>query len=230
MAVADDPNGVPAPPAEPATPVAPVEPPPAPSPGSEPVINPEGQSVPFTRFQEVNDKAKAAEERATQLEADLEAERAAKVIPPSGDDELDPEVVDLVSKSAKKLGFITQEELTQRETTAQVKQDVRELEATPPVVGIVYDHQAVIDHANKNNLPITSKNALIAAYRDLHWEQIIDAERNRALDDFKANGAGGGERPGSGGPTPPTEPEITGRNPRERIRDRISKARSKLPS
>lgn len=227
--------GVTAPPAEPAAPAA-TEPQAPAQPndptGSEPVTNPgdkSEQTVPFARFQEVNDKAKEAEERATKLQEELDQRpQTPSITPQNGEEELDPEVVDLVSKSAKKLGFVTQEELAQRETDIQVRQDVRELETTPPNVGIPYDHKEVLKYANDNNLPITSKAALRAAYRELNYDKIVEAERQKAIEGYKTAGSSGAEQPGSTGATPPSEPELTGKTAKERTRERIRNARQKL--
>lgn len=222
--------GVTAPPAEPAAPAAPA---PEPTPtGSEPVTNPGSdpeQTVPFSRFQEVNDKAKAEADRAAQLESELEELRQKPQIPQNdNDDELDPEVEELIRKGAKKLGLVSQSELDANQNKIQVQQDISDLTTTPPVPGIPYEHKAIADYAAANSLPITSKNALVAAYRSMNWDKIMEGERQKAIDGYRTAGANGAEQPGSSGATPPQDPEITGRNPKERTRERIRLARQKL--
>lgn len=217
--------GVTAPPAEPAAPAAPASPDPN---GSEPVINPGNpgeQQVPFSRFQEVNDKAKANEDEANRLREENEQLRNQSTTS-QGDDDLDPDVEEMIRKGAKKLGLVSKDELDAQALQTQVRQDVAELSQNPPVPGIPFDDQAVREYANKNNLPIISKAAWVAAYREMNRDKIEEAIRNKAVDDFK-NGSTGAEKPGPTGATPPTEPEVTGNSPRERIKSRIGLARQK---
>ena len=220
--------GVTAPPAEPATPVAPA--PTEPSPGTEPVTKPDDkqeQTVPFTRFQEVNDKARKAEEEAESLRQEL-ASKSTPQTPQNADDDLDPETEDIIRRGAKKLGLVSKTELDERAVQLQVRQDVKDLESTSPNPGIPYNHKDVIEYAKTNNLPLTSKAVLTAAYRELNWDKIVEAERNKAIEGFKATGSSAAEKPGSTGPQPPSEPEVSGNSPRERTRSRIENARQKL--
>lgn len=217
-----DPNpdpGVPVPPAEPAAPAV------AEPPVREDVTNPGEQSVPFSRFQEVNDKAKADAERVTELERQLEE---VKTPPPVDDDNPDPEVEKLLDSYAKRKGLVSQEELAAERNKITVQQDVNDLTATPPNPGIPYDNKAVVEFAKANNMPLTSKAALKAAYRELNYDKIVEAERQRAIDGFKKAGNSGAEQPGSGGPTPPVEPELKSKDPKSRTRERINLARQKL--
>lgn len=226
-------NDVPAPSAEPAAPVtepAAAAPPTEPT-GSEPVTNPGDkteQTVPFTRFQEVNDKAKAAEERANQLQEELNQRELTPPMPQNNDDELDPEVEELIRKGAKKLGLVSQDELAADRNKVQVQQDISDLTANPPNPGIPYDNKAVMDYANANSLPITSKAALRAAYRELNYDKIVEVERQRAIDGYKTSGSSGAEQPGSSGAVAPQEPQLTGKSTKERTRERIHNARQKL--
>lgn len=220
--------GVTAPPAEPATSVAPATT--TPPSGGEAVTSTGGteeQTVPFSRFQEVNDKAKLAEEEAQRAREELEELRQQPPISTSAD-ELDPDVEELIRKGAKKLGLVSKEELAANQNQIQVQQDVADLTANPPNPGIPYDNKAVMEYAKSNNMPITSKTTLRAAYREMNYDKIVEAERQRAIDGYKKAGSSGAEQPGSTGPTPPPEPELTGRNPKERTRERIRLARQKL--
>lgn len=220
--------GVTAPPAEPAAPAAPATPAPT---GSEPVTNPGTpgeQSVPFSRFQEVNDKAKVAEEDARQAREELEALRAQPSSSQGADDELDPEVEDLIRKGAKKLGLVSQAELDANNQQNQVRQDIADLTTNPPNPGIPYDNKAVMDYAKANNMPITSKAALRAAYREMNYDKIVEAQRQSAIESYKKAGSSGAEQPGSTGAVIPPEPELTGRTPKERAKERIRLARQKI--
>lgn len=222
------------PPVVPAAPAASAEPqvpptPPSTPPGIEPDTNPGGEPamVPSDRLREETEKRRAAEDRVKELEAQTPS---APQLPANEDDDLDPEVEDLIRKGAKKLGLVSQEDLDARQTEAQVRQDVIALETTPPVVGIPYDHKAVLEYANTNNMPITSKAALQAAYKEMNWDKIVEAERQRAIDGYKSGDSSSAEQSGSGGPIPPAEPELTAKTPKERTRERIRNARQKLMS
>lgn len=222
------PGDNPAPPAD-ATPVATVVDPPAPSepasPGTEPDNNPEGKPdpamVPSDRLREETEKRRRAEE-------ELEALRESQVQPVSQDDELDPEVEEMIRKGAKKLGLVSKEELAAEQSKVQVQQDIKDLEANPPNPGIPYDNRAVMDYAKSNNMPITSKVALRAAYRELNYDKIVEAQRQSAIEGYKKAGSSGAEQPGSAGAIPPTEQELTGKTPKERVRERVRNARQKL--
>lgn len=221
--------------AEPAASAAPAEPsaplvPSAQPNGSEPDTNPgngEPAMVPSDRLREETEKRRKAEEDFDEYKK-AHPDEPAPVVSQNPDDELDPDVVDLVSKSAKKLGFVTQEELAAERAQDQVRRDVSDLIATPPVAGVPFDDKAVMEYASENGLPITSKNALVAAYRSANWDKIMEAERQRAIDGFKSGNSSGAERPGSSGASPPAEPEIQGKSPKERTRERIRLAREKL--
>lgn len=219
--------GVTAPPADPAAPAAPATPAPT---GGDAVTSPGTpgeQTVPFSRFQEVNDKAKADSERVSQLERELE--EAKQPTPQITDtDELDPDVEELIRKGAKKLGLVSKEDLAAEQTKNQVQQDISDLTSNPPNPGIPYDNKAVMDYAKTNNMPITSKAALRAAYRELNYDKIVETQRQSAIEGYKKAGGSGAEMPGSSGAVLPPEPELKGRNPKERAKERIRLARQKL--
>jgi hypothetical protein len=212
--------GVTAPPAEPTAPAAPPV-------GSEPVTNPGEQTVPFTRFQEVNDRAKAEAERATQLEQELEEARK-PAPPPVDDDNPDPDVEKLLDSYAKRKGLVSQAELAAEQNKLQVQRDIEDLSTNPPNPGIPYDNKAVMDYAKTNNMPITSKAALRAAYRELNYDKIVEAQRQSAIEGYKKAGNSGAELPGSSGAVAPEEPELKGKTPKERAKERIRIARQKL--
>lgn len=212
----------PPPVAEPAAPTAPQQP----ASGSEPDNNPspaEPAMVPSNRLREETEKRRQAEDRIAELEASQQSPTSQIT-----DDELDPDVEELIRKGAKKLGLVSKEELEANQNLIQVQQDVADLTANPPNPGIPYDNKAVMEYAKSNNMPITSKTALRAAYREMNYDKIVEAERQRAIDGYKKAGSSGAEQPGSRGSVEPVEPELTSKTPKERTRERIRNARQKL--
>lgn len=218
-----DPGVTTTPPVEPAAPAAPAsgQTPPA-SEGVTPPASSDEQHVPYQRFQEVNTRAKEAEDRAAALEAELQAARdSGRQTPPANEDDdfLEPDVEDLIRRGAKKLGLVSRDELQAQEMQRQVAQDVRNLETEYANTGVPYDHQAIVDYAKENNLPITSKAALRAAYRDMNWDKIVETERQRSIDAYKSGNSGGAERPGNSAPPAENAPQPQG------IKARIRAAR-----
>lgn len=216
----------PAPPAAPAAPAVPADPP-APN-GSEPDNNPGGEPamVPSDRLREETEKRRKAEE---ELE-ELKKSQTQPPVQPSQDDdiELEPDTERLLDSYAKKRGLVSKEELDNQAVETQVKQDIRDLESNPPNPGIPYDHQEVMKFAKDNDLPATSKAALRAAYRELNYDKIVEAEHQKAIDGYQIAGASGAEKPGGGASVPSSEPELTGKTPKERRRERIAAARQRL--
>ena len=224
-----NPGETPAPPAEPAAPAAPPadpngQPPAQPeAPGTEPDKNP--AMVPSDRLREETEKRRKAEEEAQTLRDEL---AAAQTPPPADEPEIEEDTEKLLDAYAKKRGLVSQEELAAERDKIRVQQDIHDLTANPPVSGIPYDNKAVMDYAKANNLPITSKNALIAAYRSANWDRIMEVERQKAIEGYRTAGASGAELPGSSGAIAPTEPELTAKTPRERTKERIRNTRQKL--
>jgi len=212
--------GVTTPPVEPAAPAAASTTPPS---GSEAVINSGGteeQQVPFTRFQEVNDKAKEAEERAERLQGELDAAKQTQT-PPNSDDDVEPDVLDLVKKSGAKLGFVSKEELDAREARIQVQQDINDLSTQYKDSGIPFDGKKVIDYAKANGMPLGSKKSLDAVYKEMNYDTIVEAQRKAAVAAYQEGAKSGGEKPGPKGAQAPEEPKAGS------LRDRIKAAREK---
>jgi hypothetical protein len=212
----------------PAAPAAEPQNPPTPPPtGSEPENNPgaPGAMVPSERLREETEKRRKAEEELEQLRN--QPPPAQPQAQPDEDDELDPDVQRMLDGYVKKRGLVSQEELDGERLRLQVQQDVKDLESNPPVPGIAYDHNSVIAYANENGPPITSKAALRAAYREMNWDKILEAERQRTIAGVNEGNRGGAEQPGGGGATPPSEPAVEGKNPHERNRSRIRSALQK---
>jgi hypothetical protein len=214
-----DPGATATPPVEPSAPVEP-------STGSEPVTNTEVKpehSVPFDRFQEVNDKAKEAEEKVRVSEARIAELEAQQTRTPSDEDiELEPDTEKLLDSYVKKHGFVSQQDLAAERNKIQVQQDIRDLTDQYAKSGIPFEDKKIFDYAKQNNLPITSKSALDAAYKQMNWDKLVETERQRAIDQFKSGNSSSGEKPGSSAPTTPEEPQ-TGN-----LRSRIRAAHQKL--
>lgn len=224
MAEQPNPGENTAPPAEPAAPVADQPTPPT---GSEPENNTGEATVPSARLREETEKRRKAEEEREALQAELETLKAPPA--PSSDElELEPDTEKLLDSYAKKRGLVSETELAAERQRIQVQQDVRDLENTPPNPGIPFNDKDVAEYAKANNLPITSKQAWVSAYRQLNYDKIVEAERQKAIDGYKAAGSGGAESPGSGGAIAPDEPELTSKDPKSRTRERIRNARQKL--
>jgi hypothetical protein len=201
-----------------------------PTTGSEAEINSGGEEalVPSHRVREETEARRKAEERATQLETELETERQKARTPAPNDDEPDPEVEKLLDSYAKRKGLVSQEVLAAEQSKIQVQRDVEDLTTNPPNPGIPYDNKAVMDYAKANSMPITSKAALRAAYREMNYDKIVEAQRQSAIDAYKKAGSSGAEQPGSAGAVAPEEPKLTGTTPKERAKERIRLARQKL--
>lgn len=224
MAEATDPGATVTPPVtDPAASAATVQP--TTSTGSEAVTNTGGtgeQQVPFTRFQEVNDKAKAEEERATNLQKELDDFKAQQAqTTSSSDEELDPDVLDLVKRSSAKLGLVSKEELDTREAQIQVRQDIVDLTSQYKDSGIAFDGKKVIDYAKANGMPLGSKQSLDAVYQYMNREAIVEGQRKAAVTAFQEAAKGGGEKAGSKGASAPEEQQPAG------LKDRIRQAREK---
>lgn len=214
-----EPGVQPAPPAEPAAPAAPNAPP-----VREDVTTTgktDDQSVPFSRFQEVNDKAKTAEENNARLEEELVTLREQQNQTPSNEEELDPDVLDLVKKSSAKLGLVSKEELDAREAQIQVRQDMADLTSRYKDSGIPFDGKKVIEYAKANGMQITSQKSLDAIYKEMNYDAIIEGQRKAAVTDFQEGAKSGGEKAGSEGAKAPAEQKPGS------LKDRIKAAREK---
>ena len=214
--------GVATPPVDPGAGDAPA--PTAPN-GSEPDTNagkPEGQTVPLDRFQEVNGKAKAAEERAAKAEARAAELEATQSKAPQGDeDDIDPDVQKLLDNYVKKNGFVTKAELDAVKADAEMHTQVQNDVADLKTVYKDYDHQKVVEFAKENEMPITSKRALEAAYTLMNKDSILENARKSAVAEFQESGKSGGEKPGPGGAKAPADPKPTS------LKERIHLARQR---
>lgn len=204
---------------------APVE-----QPVSEDVKTPEkpAQSIPYERFQEVNNKAKqtAAElEEARQKLAELEANQPKTEEP--AEPEIDPQAKKVLDAYLRSQGFVTKEQLDAEKVRIQAETDVRELKGEFDD----FDKDKVLDFAKENGLSIHNKAGLKTAYQ--MWKSANtdpaaqeEAIRNKILAELKESGQLTGtdaERPTAGGSAPkPAEP----RGLRGRIQAAVAKHRS----
>lgn len=169
----------------------------------------DSKTVPYDRFHEVNEAKRLAEERTKELEAELEAARAAKEEPSNQDDvEIEEDTEKLLDAYVKKKGFVSQ-------TDIQLRQDVSDLTTEYAKSGIPFNDKAIYDYAKKNDLPVPqSKAAWRALYRDLNHEAIVEAERKRAVSEYKDGNKSAAEKPGPGGAKVPAEPKLMTRKER----------------
>lgn len=183
-----------------------------PSPGSEAEINPEAgkdKTVPYDRFHEVNEAKRQAEERTKELEAELETAKAAKQETSNQDDvDIEEDTEKLLDAYAKKKGLVSQADI-------QVKQDIQDLRTEYAKTGVTFDDKVIYDYAKKNDLPVPqSKAAWRALYRDLNHEAIVEAERKRAVSEYREGTKSGAEKPGPGGAKAPSDPQLQTRKER----------------
>ena len=181
--------------------VAPVETAPVETPTDSEVVTNTGeeaeQNIPFSRFQEVNNKAKAESERATELQARLDEIEAQK--PSDPEVELDPEVKETLDAYMKQQGYVRQEDLQMKELALQADRDVAALK----VQYSDFDKQKVLDFAKEKGITLSSKDALEAAYIFQNKDTIFESERKRAVAESQAAPKSVAERPGAGGAIAP---------------------------
>lgn len=171
------------------------------------------KTVPYDRFHEVNESKKQAEERARKAEEELEAlksnQQTSDKDSKDSDDDIEPDVEKLLDSYAKKKGFVSQSEL-------QVRNDVQDLKLEYAKSGIPFDDRAIYDYSKKNGLPIpNSKEGWRAMYKALNHESILEAERKKAVIEYRNGNKSTAEKPGPGGAKKPNEEKLPTR--RERI-------------
>ena len=198
------------------TPTVPVE---APT-DSEVVTNPGDaeaeQNIPFSRFQEVNNKAKAESERATELQARLDEIEAQTNKEPEV--ELDPEVKETLDAYMKQQGYVRQEDLQAKELALQADRDMAALKTQ--YAG--FDKQKVLDFAKEKSITLTSKDAVEATYLFMNKDSLFEAERKSAVAAAESAPKSVAERPGGGGASQQnSQAEVTGG-----LKDRIAAALS----
>lgn len=166
--------------------------------GSEVDINSDDnkdKNVPYDRFHEVNEAKKQAEERAKLAEEELEK---LKNEGSDSDQEIDPDVEKVLEQYAKKKGFVSK-------TEVQLQNDVQELKTEYSKSGVPFDDKKVYDYAKINGLPLNSKSSWRAAYRDMNYDSILEAERKRAVTEYREGSKSTAEKPGPGGAKKPVE-------------------------
>jgi len=192
--------------------------------GSEAENNSSEAMVPSHRVREATEARRQAEAERDELRQQLE--EAQKSSSASTDDEVDPEVQTLVTKILEKGGYVKKDDVSQAVQASEVKrqynEDVASLNSKYGTSGVPFKIEAVRSFANENGINITSKASLEAAYRQMNYDKIVEAERNAAITSFKEGGKNSTEKPGSEGASPPAEKEIRG------LKNRIHAASSKL--
>lgn len=200
--------------------------------GSEAVTNPgngQEQSVPYNRFQEVNDKAKAAEERAAKAEQEAESLRQQHSSNSTSDDEddIDPSVRKLVTKIIEKQGYVKKNDVDSAVGAAEIRrqynEDIVDLTSRYAKSGIPFVADDIRKFASESGINITSKASLDAAYKQMNFDKLTEAAKNAAITEFKENGdKNSAEKPGSTGAQAPQQPDVRG------LKNRIHAARERI--
>lgn len=180
------------------------------------------QTVPLTRFQEVNNGLKAEREARTALEERLAAIEQSTASSNSDEEEIDPDVQKILDAYAKKNGLVSKADLEAErsaiEARTQAQQDVAELTRT--LKG--YDHEKVLSYAKETGLSLNSKADLQAAFRNMNYETEIENARKAAIAEFQESGRQTGETTGS------TAPRSSGTEEVQGTKSRIAAARQRL--
>lgn len=177
--------------------------------GVKPPEQPQEKHVPYDRFREVNDKAKQTAEELEKARQQL-AELEAKTTPPEDEaPQLDPEAQKVLDAYLKSQGFVTQEQLREKELQLQAESDIRELKSEFSD----FDKEKVLNFAQENGLLINDKNGLRSVYQMMRSNDpsAKDSLRNEIIAELKESGQLTGsltEKPGAGGPrmTPGEQP------------------------
>ncbi|HWT40189.1 MAG TPA: hypothetical protein VN081_02880, partial [Dongiaceae bacterium] len=190
---------------------------------SEDVTNPgtpEEQSVPFSRFQEVNNGLKEEREARAQLEERLAAIEAAGNTP--NDQEIDEDVKKILDTYAKQSGLVSKADLEavqkEAELKLQVQQDIADL--TKELNG--FDYNKVMEHAKEAGLSINSKADLKSAFINMNYANDIENAKKAAIAEFQESGRTTGELSSTGTPQPTNEEQVQG------VKSRIALTRQKL--
>jgi hypothetical protein len=176
------------------------------------------QNVPFSRFQEVNNKAKAESERAAELQARVDEYEANK--PSEPEVELDDDVKATLDSYLKQNGYVRQEDLNAKELALQADRDVAELKTRYTD----FDKTKVLDFAKEKQINLSSKDALEATYLFMNKDSIFEAERKSAVAAAQAAPQAVAEKPGAGGAITAPSTDAPG-DLKSRIASALSKAR-----
>jgi hypothetical protein len=182
----------------------------------------EEQSVPLTRFQEVNNGLKAEREARTQLEERLAAIEQSTSSTQNDELEIDPDVQKILDTYAKKNGFVSKADLEAVERAAEVKlqvqQDIADL--SKELKG--FDYNKVLEHAKSEGLSINSKADLKSAYITMNYTNDLENARKAAVAEFQESGRVTGETTGSTAQRAPEVQQAQG------TKSRITAARERL--
>jgi rRNA maturation endonuclease Nob1 len=203
--------------------------------GSEPDTNSSQEAmVPSHRVREATEARRKAEEEAETLRKENEELRSQGSQTPQAndDEEIDTDVEKLIEPILKKRGYVSKEDMDQAvkaaETKRQYDSDVASLTSQYAESGVPFNVEDVRNYAKENGISISSKASLRAAYTDMNADKILEAERNKAIADFKENGSStSAETPGGQGAQLPEDKKVEGRNPKEKLMSRIRNATSR---
>lgn len=195
------------------------------SPASEGVTNsddkePKHQYVPFERFQEVNQKAKEAADKAAAMEERFNQLSQALNPQTANEEKIDPEADQLLQKSGYIKADDVQKLLADERAKVQVKSDMEELKAQ---YGDSFDPQKVIEFADQHmggHQFLQSKDAFEAAYLKMSLPQLLEDAKKEALDQAH-NPSSYSEKPTPGGAKQPAKSQPASGSS---IRDRIKSA------
>lgn len=180
-----------------------------PAPGSEAVTNPveePKQTVPFERFQEVNNELKELRQKVdgiTKVEPEVTEEPV----------QLDPEVSTMLEGWAKSQGFVRQSDIQAERAAEQAQKDLTDVKTQYKLS----DTELEAVRAEAVAAGAANRKGLENAYFRLNMDKIVEAKVKEAL-------AGGGapavaEKPGVGNAaTPPAAEQQPGMSIKDRIR------------
>lgn len=172
-------------------------------PASEGVISPDNkeQTVPYSRFQEVNNAAKEAKESAAAATAELTRIKEALAGPPTDEPFLDAEAQKALDAYMTTNGYVKKEDLNKVTAQEQATRDLEALKIEQKLSD--EDLEKVRAHAVK--MGAANAEGLKAAYTTLYMDKIVEDKVKEALADKKPD-APPTTKPGEVGITPRVSP------------------------
>lgn len=182
-----------------------------PAPGSEAVtttVEEPKQTVPFERFQEVNNELKELRQRVdgiTKVEPEVTEEPV----------QLDPEVSTMLDTWAKQNGFVRKADIESERAAEQAQKDLADIKTQFKLddAGLDRVRQAAIKAG------ATNREGLENAYYRLNFDTILEQRVKEELAKNGSTPAATVEKPGPGGTTTPAkEQPVAGTDIKSRIR------------
>lgn len=193
------------------------------APAPETPVDTEELKVPKSRFDEVYAEAKSNKRELDEVKAALEQIKSQTTAEPVNEGpDLEPEAQAAIEKLLKAKGLMTRAEFEEAQSVeraaSQLQTDVRELSGWAEKEGYPkFEVGKVQEWAKENNVSITSKSSLKAAYLAQNQEAIIAAAIKRGVSASEAPKATV-EKPGAGTGKAPSEPAKGPMTIQERIR------------